>query len=317
LYGSLTDLSAYLVRLRRCTSNSCKIVWFDGSASSSRISEYVVELVDIYLKKSLLIDRTTYSRNVFSGGRVYTDWLERRSSRYSSESEFSSLRQGEPRTAEINNVKNLEKLRLSWNFGFGPFGFPHAFTELLRRGDFNIVPILSPLERLLFRRPWAVRPAKEVTICFRGSRKYHVDAVNYQRAKAIDMLEKMGVDCEAVPYSEYEKELWRAILGFSPFGFGEICFRDFEVFRSGACLVKPSMAHLETFPAVYEEGETYISCAWDLSDLPAIIENVGSFDQRERYLRIGLQGQEVLRKIRHDSFGGVFVKHFRQALNLD
>ena len=30
----------------------------------------------------------------------------------------------------------------------------------------------------------------------------------------------------------------------SPFGFGEICYRDFEAMLNGACLIKPDVSHL-------------------------------------------------------------------------
>jgi hypothetical protein len=53
----------------------------------------------------------------------------------------------------------------------------------------------------------------------------------------------------------------------SPFGWGEVCFRDFEAIISGALLLKPDMSHLRTWPDVYVPNETYIPLAWDGQDL--------------------------------------------------
>ena len=52
----------------------------------------------------------------------------------------------------------------------------------------------------------------------------------------------------------------------SPFGYGEICFRDFEAVLSGALLLKPDCGHLETWPDIYGEG-TYVPLDWMASDL--------------------------------------------------
>ena len=53
----------------------------------------------------------------------------------------------------------------------------------------------------------------------------------------------------------------------SPFGWGEVTLKDFEVFLTGGMLLKPSMGHLQTWPNFYEKDVTYLSHDWDLSDL--------------------------------------------------
>jgi hypothetical protein len=52
----------------------------------------------------------------------------------------------------------------------------------------------------------------------------------------------------------------------SPFGFGEITLKDFEVFLTGGLLLKPDMSHMQTWPDVFRAGETMAAHAWDLSD---------------------------------------------------
>lgn len=66
---------------------------------------------------------------------------------------------------------------------------------------------------------------------------------------------------------QYFAELAQSKLCFSPFGYGEVCWRDFEAIRAGALLLKPDMSHLRTEPDIYRNGETYVSIAWDYSDL--------------------------------------------------
>ena len=62
----------------------------------------------------------------------------------------------------------------------------------------------------------------------------------------------------------YYKELHNSKYAISPFGWGEICIRDFEAIVQGSVLIKPDVAHLETWPNIYLNGETYLSIPWDL-----------------------------------------------------
>jgi hypothetical protein len=65
----------------------------------------------------------------------------------------------------------------------------------------------------------------------------------------------------------YYRELTDAKIVLSPFGWGEVCFRDFEAILSGALLFKPDMSHLKTWPDVYIPYETYVPLDWDGQDL--------------------------------------------------
>lgn len=63
------------------------------------------------------------------------------------------------------------------------------------------------------------------------------------------------------------EEMQRAKICFSPFGFGELCWRDIEAIAFGAVLLKPDMSHLRTEPDLYRDGETYVACRWDFADV--------------------------------------------------
>ena len=58
----------------------------------------------------------------------------------------------------------------------------------------------------------------------------------------------------------------------SPFGMGEICYRDFEIIQYGSVMIKPTMSNVITHPNIYIPYETYIPCALDWSDLIEKIE---------------------------------------------
>jgi hypothetical protein len=101
------------------------------------------------------------------------------------------------------------------------------------------------------------------TVCFRGSNKYINKALSFQRLKTIEKIKAYGIETEPVKRKKYVNEIKNSKIGLSPFGAGEICFRDFEIILGGALLFKPSMNHLNTYPDIYIDNETYVSFKWD------------------------------------------------------
>ena len=69
-----------------------------------------------------------------------------------------------------------------------------------------------------------------------------------------------------VSQSKFLAELRNSKICFSPFGYGEVCWRDYEAIFSGCLLVKPRMDHVRITPPVFIPGETYVPIAWDCSD---------------------------------------------------
>ena len=86
--------------------------------------------------------------------------------------------------------------------------------------------------------------------------------------QAISSIPSVNVVTETgKSHSEYLRELHSSKLCFSPFGFGEVCWRDYEAVMCGALLIKPEMGHVETNPNIFVPYETYVPVKWDFSDL--------------------------------------------------
>ena len=60
-------------------------------------------------------------------------------------------------------------------------------------------------------------------------------------------------------------------MALSPFGQGEVCYRDFEIPEFGVVMVKPTMERVNTHPNPYIENETYIPVNLDWSNLNEIV----------------------------------------------
>jgi hypothetical protein len=94
------------------------------------------------------------------------------------------------------------------------------------------------------------------------------------------------------------RELRNSKLCFSPFGYGEICWRDFEAMSSGSVLIKPDVAHLKLAHNIFVPGETYVPVKWDLSDLSAKVDSMiaSPLDMK----RISKNAHDLLKKITRD-----------------
>ena len=86
--------------------------------------------------------------------------------------------------------------------------------------------------------------------------------------------DKYSVLTGKLPKEQYLSELRKSKLALSPFGQGEICYRDFELMQFGTLMVKPDMSLIDTYPNPYIKNKTYISVKPNWSDLNKIIEKV-------------------------------------------
>jgi hypothetical protein len=113
------------------------------------------------------------------------------------------------------------------------------------------------------------------------SRERAIDVHARIATKGVDWYQKMREEARSaavtlpgvrtvtdgrVSQSKFFAELRNSKICFSPFGYGEVCWRDYEAISSGSLLVKPRMDHVRITPAVFVPGETYVPIAWDCSD---------------------------------------------------
>ena len=102
-------------------------------------------------------------------------------------------------------------------------------------------------------------------------------------------------------------------ISISPFGWGEIAYRDFETINSGSILIKPNMNHLATWPEYYKEYLTYIPVNWDLSDLIEKIEN--TLENYNDFIKIPINAQSLYKRhtIDKESFN-IFMERLNKLV---
>jgi hypothetical protein len=173
---------------------------------------------------------------------------------------------------------DIKKLRLSWNVGIGEFPrhkLRQRFGVLFARmfGSFWTKP---------FRRKNNLKqPLNTGEFSINARLGYQKrESIAFQRRFQMKKLAQIdNVLIGKVKQAQFNKEIHNSKIIFSPFGWGELCFRDFEAVLSGSLLIKPDMSHLETWPNIFVPNETYIPINWDGSDL---IEKCEEYLQNEK-----------------------------------
>ena len=263
--------------LNGARENFDKIVYFDDSAAASVVLFNVFPFVDEYWKRSSLKDSSLYSKE-FYGGHLFSDYYH---GRYDIEDGDMAY------TNQTCEEWMLEKLKVAWNIGAG--AYPINRFSILNKHYFYVRKIstaLSILPSVSLIRP-AVRAyvsgmkeelQKEVSLCGKDRKisarfiaSGYRNSIGFQRKLLIESMHGRDIFLQGLLSKwDFVQESSHVYSMLSPFGWGEICYRDFEAVLGGAYLIKPDMSHINTWPNIYQEG-MYHSLNWDVSDMDELV----------------------------------------------
>lgn len=116
---------------------------------------------------------------------------------------------------------------------------------------------------------------------------------------------------DKIDQARFLDEMRQSRLCWSPFGYGELCWRDIEAFMTGAVLIKPDMGHLDSLPDLYRPGRTYLPVRWDFADFEQVVREALADPARLR--RIATEAFEACRAYLD---GGRFVDDCAAVLTL-
>lgn len=230
-----------LLSLVRNLNPDARIVYIDSSAPADlRFAEPADPFVDLYMKKNVFSDRSLY---------------------------------GKPTQGDTNLVQFYEQL---YGLPASPsvtFPIPQKFLSKLIVGPsfFTSAKMLPTFTS--FSTPVAKKKKFRVhaRIMCKGSSWYQQMRENALSACSSFKADSVITD-KLIKYGTYYKELLQSRICFSPFGYGEVCWRDYEAIMAGALLVKPDMSHMETAPNIFIPYENYVPVKWDFSDLEEKLE---------------------------------------------
>jgi hypothetical protein len=262
-----------------------KIIWFDTTDSTGTTQFNVMPYVDGYYKGQVLKDRSLYAKT-FYGYRIFADYYKKLFGMEAKIGPSGGAGQSNALSAKLE-PEHAHKLGVSWNGAMYEWNRP------------NPVPLFKYLtaRHLPFKIGYTVSFSdadrdRRLDIQARIGLSHTRDAVRYQRERIAGILgERFNIDSSKIPHGRYLNEIKDSKIGVSPFGLGEITCRDFEIIINGAILFKQDMSHLETWPPLYVNDETYVPFSWDLKDFEERL--TGILKDRERMLRIRKRAQEL------------------------
>jgi hypothetical protein len=246
------DFKGFLISLNQKIP---KVFLFDAADTSGIVDFDLIQFVDGIIKKQVLKDLDFYLSNDYDIS--VRPWLN------NIPQIPSYLNYVPARTEDLN------KIVVGWNIGMSDYRNFYGYWGFLR--NYGTYPLLKDNFTNLIRN-------KKNLTSFRGEISYGNPEISFQRNEMLNYLKLSELDGiitgGKVSRNAYLKELKQAKITLSPYGWGEICYRDFEAMMSGSLLLKPSMNHVNTFPDFYTENETYVSLNWDLSDLNNKISDI-------------------------------------------
>jgi hypothetical protein len=272
-----------IARLRSKLPPNAALIYFDGDDDGCVQWGELLGLVDLYVKKHVFTDASLYQKQ-FVGKNNLTDYVARVSGRSFADNPI-------PYSGTVS-ADQMAKIFAGYNIAM----------------DDKITG--------LFRDTRPARPEeKNVDVMCRAAcaPENWLYGLRGKVAGALEPLRQQGfavlLPDKRVDQKAYYEEMRSSRICVSPFGYGELCWRDFETVLMGSLLVKPDMSHLRTEPNIFIPGETYAPVKWDYSDLAEVCARYLADDEERN--RIITQAYRLLFDYYND-FG--FLKCFSRLL---
>ncbi len=245
------------------------LYWFDMRDSAGTTQFEVLQFVKKYVKKHFYKDKKVYFKNLM-GGRYYTHYYI----------EKYNIKDYHEYDQEILKAEYLPKLILGWNLGVALF-FDYIsfskidyFFELVKFKYFNSKNYKVKLPHY---QNWSLDHKKNNFISLMNT-DFKRKSVGFQRMKLKEILTNIDYQNKIIEgrFSKrnYYKALRNSKVSIGAYGWGEVCYREFEAVMCGVAFMTADMSNIETWPNIYHDGETYLSYDFDFKNLEHNLEKL-------------------------------------------
>jgi hypothetical protein len=236
--------------------SKCKILVYCDNEASLFINTKIYKYVDFYLKSKLPLNNKYYSLKYY-GLRSYTHFYNQKFNIIDKNECFSN----------ILNENQIKKNILGWNNGICDY----TLYSNLKRQIFSITKLNFILKFNITSQ------SKSKKLSARIDQSYNRETINFQRKYLTSILRNF-TETNRINKKQYFNEIAKSYSSLSPFGWGEVCYRDFEIFLNKSMLIKPSMEHLVTWPNYYVNNKTYLNFEWDFNNFEKVISSINDLD---------------------------------------
>lgn len=289
--------------LEQLRAAGCRTAWFDDSDSAGCLRTYLLPQTDRYIKAQVMRDRTAYTRPSRTGS-VFLDYY----------CDFFGVAAPARRSKGAVTVAEAEQIALGWSFSFSDWMLHWShhrlalwYRTLKSRVAYPEFPPVKPLAQraIAVNCRLGLHPGRPPVHELRRHCLEQVETLAQRR-------QWVAATAGLLRRAEYLPELRESVAVASPFGHGELCFRDFECFAAGAVLLKQNMDHVETWPNYYEPHVTYVPFAWDFSDFEEKLTDIVAHPAR--YEAIAAAGRERFLHSLSPAGGAGFARHLKQLV---
>jgi hypothetical protein len=251
-YRTPADKALHVIgTIRRAIGSKKPLVYFDGDDDICIQWPEMLPYIHLYVKKHAFRDREMYLKE-FIGKSNLHDYVCRTHNYTVQERDYGNP--GEPRVMIPKSgpvpIAQLDKIFVGYGLALDKpvMDLYKQVKDYQGHGD-----------------------VKNYDIVFRGT-VLDVTISYYLRRNVAPILRQMEgyktiIPGQRVSQHEYYQEMISSKICVSPFGYGEICWRDYEAVLCRCLLIKPDMGHVETDPDIFQPYKTYVPVKWDFSDL--------------------------------------------------
>lgn len=228
------------VQKLRTLAPTVKLIYFDGDDDLAIQWSQILSACDLYVKKHKYKDENQYNQKTVGKSNL-THYVHEN---FGQDFSTDFIKENNPISLELS-----KRIVVGWNIALDDK--IENLRDKIHSPTLNSRPIDIVCRATVNSESWLFHLRKSIAPTLEPLRKkFNVVTPSHRVSQEI-----------------YYQEMLSAKLCISPFGYGEICWRDFEAILCGCLVVKPDMSHVETQPNLFIPYETYIPVAWDYSNL--------------------------------------------------
>ena len=293
----------FLENINKISKKNPNIIWFDLGDSSGNTSFEILPMVKKYVKKQFYKDKNLYKKTFFRA-RYYADFYQKKF-QLEKDRDFKVY----PLLKEYEN-----KLVLGWNIGVGNYFNIIQFNKIQKYRCITKSLInnnLKFLDKYFLGYYKDLIKNQDIFYNFNLRSDDPKKSIHFQRNQVSKILKKnFDLPLKRLNHKSYLERLGRSKVSVGAFGWGEICYREFEAVKMGAAVVFPNVDYLETWPNIYKDNFSYLSYKFDFSDLIEKIE----LAINDKILRdeLVLNSQNICKSVYTEEGLKYFVKFFKK-----
>ena len=224
------------------------------------------------------------------GERLYTDYYYKK----------FCIKDTNPSWSKPVQIKNLKKIKVGWNIGLSDYSMISIIKFKLYKYFNFIRPINFP--NIKYEK-------KNNKIIYHCNVSYKRATIAYQR-KFISNIYKYK---KKINFFLYFKLLKSSLISISPFGWGEINFRDFESIISKTVLIKPNLDHLKTWPNFFIKNKSYIDFNWNFKNFNRKIDEILANKKKLNYIA-NFAAKNYIKYTSGKNAAQLFYKHLKKII---